>query len=65
MIKHKTIFTKDWVTSGVKRKVYLCNWACGTTPEKSSYRWNKVTCKNCLKLKPTQNPKKDSAQRET
>ena len=33
-----------------KKGYYICNHACGPkpTPEKCSYRWNKVTCKNCL-----------------
>jgi len=30
-------------------KHYLCNWACGTTPSKSTKDINKVTCKNCLR----------------
>ena len=29
------------------RIVYLCNWACGITPEKATVMKGKVTCKNC------------------
>lgn len=28
---------------------YICNQACGITPEKSTREKNKVTCKNCLR----------------
>jgi hypothetical protein len=28
---------------------YLCNEAVKVNSDKMSYRWNKVTCKNCLK----------------
>ena len=31
--------------------VYLCNQAVHALTKKSSLRWNKVTCKNCLKIK--------------
>jgi len=27
---------------------YLCNRACSTTPSKSTKKWSKVTCMNCL-----------------
>lgn len=27
---------------------YLCITACSTTPSKSTKRWDKVTCLNCL-----------------
>lgn len=30
--------------------MYLCNQACNTTPEKLTKFYNKVTCKNCLKI---------------
>lgn len=33
----------------VKRKRYLCNGACSTTPEKSTTSWYAVICKNCLR----------------
>lgn len=36
---------------GYTENRYLCNQAVGTTPSKSSYRWDKVTCKNCLRGK--------------
>ncbi len=45
LIMHKIISKKQ-------RSVYLCNQATNTTPEKSSYTWKNVTCKNCLKQKP-------------
>ena len=52
-IIHKTIFNKKWLTTDVDERRYLCNQATNITSDKCSYRWNKVTCKNCLKQKPT------------
>ena len=57
MIIHKAVYHRDeFITpkgSCVLRKkmIYLCNFAVNPTKEKLSYRWNKVTCKNCLKQK--------------
>jgi hypothetical protein len=31
---------------------YVCNLAVGTSPDKRTTIWKKVTCKNCLKQKP-------------
>ena len=38
-----------------KSGYYICNRAVGPnpTPKKMSYRWHKVTCKNCLRKRPT------------
>lgn len=47
MIKHKTFHS---IRYG-KGEYYLCNQAVNVTPEKVVYRWDKVTCKNCLKHK--------------
>ncbi|HUS48845.1 MAG TPA: hypothetical protein VMZ91_01660 [Candidatus Paceibacterota bacterium] len=30
---------------------YLCNWACISRERKMTYKWEEVTCKNCLKEK--------------
>ena len=35
----------------LKGRRYLCIGACGTTKEKSTKDWKKVTCKNCLRYK--------------
>ena len=37
---------------------YLCNEAVESDRMKMSYRWKDVTCKNCLRLKPSKNKKK-------
>jgi len=51
---HKIIYKKDcYPYDNKKHSRYLCNQACNTTKEKSSYKWNKVTCKNCLRKKRT------------
>ena len=33
------------------RRLYLCNQAVKASGEKLSLHWDKVTCKNCLRLK--------------
>lgn len=48
-IIHKTIFNEEWLTTDVDERRYLCNQAVNITPEKGSYLWKNVTCKNCLK----------------
>jgi len=34
-----------------KKDCYICNYAVNTTPQKLTDDWNKVTCKNCLKIR--------------
>lgn len=34
----------------ITNKKYICNWACGTTKEKSTRNEEEVTCKNCLRI---------------
>ena len=41
-IKHRIFLDED------DKIKYYCNQACNTTDEKSTYKDNKVTCKNCL-----------------
>jgi len=61
MIIHKLIFSKEYFekipnTTRLRRSyLYLCNQAVTPTLNKLSYRWNKVTCKNCLKQKHSHN----------
>ena len=43
MIKHFTLIKE-------KQVFYLCNQACGTTKEKLTNDYFKVTCKNCKKI---------------
>lgn len=58
---HKSVYHRDEIVtpqySYVLRKklIYLCNFAVNSKKEKMSYRWNKVTCKNCLKHKKPDN----------
>ncbi len=47
-IIHKGSRAKGWWTIH-----YLCNEHIVAEPKKTTNRWNKVTCKNCLKLKPS------------
>ena len=30
---------------------YMCNWSVPPNKKYSSYTWDNVTCKNCLKMK--------------
>jgi len=41
--------------SSVLRKdvIYLCNQAVNANRDKCRFQWKYVTCKNCLKQKPT------------
>lgn len=49
MIKHKALAKA--ITSP-EQEFYLCNQAVTPNEDKLVYRWDKVTCKNCLKQKP-------------
>jgi hypothetical protein len=61
VIIHKLSYSKDSYenegSNGPLRKLkrYFCIQACSTTKDKLSYRWDKVTCKNCLKWRKKEN----------
>ena len=48
-IKHMSLAR---VKTAAEQEWYLCNQAVTPTEEKLVYRWDKVTCKNCLKQRP-------------
>lgn len=51
-IKHKS-FSK--AITGAEDEWYLCNQAVKPNQDKLVYEWKKVTCKNCLKQKTSNN----------
>jgi len=50
-IIHKLVFNKEWLTMDTTEYKYKCIRAVHPTYEKSTHRWVKVTCKNCLRGK--------------
>lgn len=56
MIKHKANANAK---TAAEQEWYLCNGVVKPNPDKLVYRWDKVTCKNCLKIRRKANKKKE------
>ena len=40
----------SWGKNAAEQEWYLCNATIKPNPDKLVYRWNQVTCKNCLRI---------------
>jgi hypothetical protein len=52
-IIHKAIYYHHQFITIKLEVIYLCNQAVKANRDKCRFQWKYVTCKNCLKQKPT------------